>query len=66
MLPCLVRVLFAFYLQGVLKFKCKIPAPKDKALHEFIMECRQLDKVKINLVYIRISVFAGCHLQTIS
>jgi len=30
------------------------------------MECRQLDKVKINLVYIRISVFAGCHLQTIS
>ena len=26
MLPCLVLVLFAFYLQGVLKFKCKIPA----------------------------------------
>ena len=28
MLPCLVSVLFAFYLQDVLKFKCKIPASK--------------------------------------
>jgi hypothetical protein len=27
-LLCLVRVLFAFYIQGVLKFKCQIPVPK--------------------------------------
>ena len=44
MLPCLVPILFAFYLQDVLKFKCKIPAPK--GFNHFYLPSNAIIRIK--------------------
>jgi hypothetical protein len=46
MLPFLVSVLFTFYIQGVLKFKCKTQVPKGQ-VPEKIMDFRNIFAVRV-------------------
>ena len=46
MLPCLVPVLFTFYIQGVLKFNCKIPAPKGKQIKSYAVFVREIPNIR--------------------